>query len=395
MGEAIRGEHLPELTGLRGVAASLVWLYHTWTEAGSPPWAPVGIPLGWVASAGWVGVDVFFVLSGFVMQWAWGDSAAWRRGTATWRDFATRRVLRILPAYYVQFAVLIALAWAVGFGPALRWGDLIAHAALVHQFFPGFSQSFNPVWWTLPLELQFYLVFPLLTLVAPRVGWRALVATAIGSSLLWRTAGLLAPSLIGATELQRFVAMNQLPGRIDQFVLGMAVAHLCRGNRGEGGRRAVLFAGGGAAGGLLIAMALAPARGAFGPWVDVPATVLLGLLCAATVWGAVRAGAVAKVLAARIPRFLGDISYSLYLWHVIVLWALVSVNARHHFAGPTVLATLVGAPLVLTASFCSWRWIEIPGMALRRRLPWTARRAGCGPGHDGRSAGFAPEHRRP
>jgi peptidoglycan/LPS O-acetylase OafA/YrhL len=361
--------HIRAITGLRGLAAVMVWSFHAFIAA------RLECP---ACSAGWVGVDIFFVLSGFVMMWAWGDTGRWQRSlTSTWLQYAARRVLRIFPAYYLQFAVLLALAWSIGFGPALRWGDIISHALMMQGMVESHSQSFNPVWWTLSIEFQFYLVFPAMLWCIHRLGAARFLAAAFVVAIVWRIAAALA--VPDDQYMREFWLVNQLPGRLDQFAIGMVVATLVKS-------RAVLsvkprgFSTDWFALGLLWACAILFKSLTAGKWMDPAFAVgntVTGAVCGLLIYMVVsQSTSLNRALSSKVGIFLGDISYSLYLWHVIVVWGLETINARQHLAMSQWSIVATSIPLILLVSYSSWRWIEKPGMAFRlsRRgsLRWRA-----------------------
>ena len=118
---------------------------------------------------GWLGVPLFFVLSGYLLSTQLGSGTLNReRVVRFWR----RRFLRIYPGVWLQLAIL-ALAAAAGIAivpelSALQWG---ANALLLVSFPDAIAPPANKVYWTLPIELTFYLVLPALVLVQRRVHW--------------------------------------------------------------------------------------------------------------------------------------------------------------------------------------------------------------------------------
>ncbi|RFC33462.1 MAG: Acyltransferase family protein [Candidatus Nitrotoga sp. SPKER] len=176
---------LPELTGIRGLAALWVWLYHSWFVAGSPPvyLTSIGLKLTPFFSIGWIGVDLFFVLSGFVLVWPFLGLDA---RPFSFSEFMHRRALRVLPAYYFQLALLIAAATAGFMWQLPSWENTFSHVLLLHNFDEKWSSAINGPWWTLPIEWQFYLIFPLLISLLPRFGaWHMLVYLS-AIMLAWR-----------------------------------------------------------------------------------------------------------------------------------------------------------------------------------------------------------------
>src|SRR5437870_557283 len=158
------------LDGLRGIAILMVMLYHQTVMVGS-----TGIDrfVGFWTLSGWIGVDLFFVLSGFLITGILSDS---KGATGYFRNFYARRVLRIFPLYYgvVAFSLLILpyiphwklenLARIKGdelwYWTYLSNFSIAAHAAFRHGILD--------VSWSLSIEEQFYLMWPLLVLLLSR-----------------------------------------------------------------------------------------------------------------------------------------------------------------------------------------------------------------------------------
>jgi peptidoglycan/LPS O-acetylase OafA/YrhL len=200
---------LDAVDAMRGVAILLVVIYH----AGPLGWrVPPHRPDGWLAlpslGAAWlavpllhfgfVGVHAFFVLSGFCIHFR----AARARHDPTvaplaLRHFFLRRFWRIYPPYWIAlglFGVVVPVC-ARAFGataPRPDWSDLGLHALMLHAFSAKTIFSINPAFWSLATEEQFYVAYPLLALGLARFGPRRVLAAALGLSLAWRAAVLVA-----------------------------------------------------------------------------------------------------------------------------------------------------------------------------------------------------------
>src|SRR5215469_9584957 len=164
-----RREEVRALTGLRGIAATLVALYHI-----NPELRGYGA-FGRIVGRGYLWVDLFFVLSGFVLALNYGARFAHGWRSDTWRDFLLRRVARIYPLYVVLFAGSAAYM-AVGLGqsyalPLLPYptlshpvADGAANLFMVQSW--GVGPSFDGTAWSLSAEWAAYLLFPLLASLA-------------------------------------------------------------------------------------------------------------------------------------------------------------------------------------------------------------------------------------
>ena len=378
-------ERLPALTGLRGLAALWVLVFHAWALSGAAAHglpAPVEALLG----AGWLGVDVFFVLSGFLLARGLGEALAIGGHRPDWRGFALMRMARILPAYYAQLMVFALPATAVLLTPAIAWvpasiGEGIAHGLLWLNAWPWVPAHLGP-WWSLPVEAGFYAALPLLWWAwgGARRMLGLLLATAC-LAVAWR----FAMHDVASIE-QRIGWSEHLPGRKVQFVTGMALAWWTT----HGGREVDGAASVGsrwcadatvllAFGALVLLPQLGGDRAYVGivdgrPWTwfwpvitAVPVAVLLASLVGAP------SGRVARLLASAPLMALGTVSFGLYLWHYPVQWALRAALGGY-VPSSWGLAGFVGASLFLSLAVAALSWwaIERPVLAAARR--WRARR---------------------
>jgi peptidoglycan/LPS O-acetylase OafA/YrhL len=229
-----RGEHIPVLDGLRGVAIALVLVYHFSQAAGVPKESK-----GWfahIAGVGWSGVDLFFVLSGFLITGILYDI---KESPTYFRSFFARRILRIFPLYYglliVVFGIipLVAPSLAAEAQPvADRQGWLWAYGAnfCLAREGPG---SLTAGWcrlshfWSLAVEEHFYLVWPLVVYLLGRrsllyfCGAVMVVALTLRVALVW--AGRSPMAIVVLT-----------PCHMDTLALGAFVALAARGPGGLG-----------------------------------------------------------------------------------------------------------------------------------------------------------------
>ncbi|WP_395792961.1 acyltransferase family protein [Aquimonas sp.] len=356
--------YLPAVTGLRGVAALWVLLFHLYDLShradigwGSFVFAPL-------LTSGYLGVDLFFVLSGFLLAPAFIDGA--RRAQGLW-PFWRNRLRRVLPALWAQLVILLAIAavWGAGLPPL---GEIAAHFSLSFNLW-GNESAINGVYWSLPVEWNFYMVLPLMALVFRGSARRALAGVlvflllAIGFRLLcvWSVHRYGADGLV----LARWII--QLPGRLDQFGFGMAAAWLLlRHPPSPALARTLAWSG------LIAALALAALASELGnfvvelglPWVWL-FSALIALAFAALMLGASAdpRGAVARGLQWWPLAWLGMVSYSLYLWHAPLLYLF-----NHWFARPAgLLDCVLLAALSMAVAGVSYRFIERPFLGARAR----------------------------
>jgi peptidoglycan/LPS O-acetylase OafA/YrhL len=344
----------PEIEGLRGVAVLLVVLFHA---------GVVAIP------GGFIGVDVFFVISGFLIT---GLLIREREQTGGVRlaTFYARRVRRLLPAGMLTLACTLVASFAIlspldlpsaagdGAAAALSVGNVRFALAAGDYFASVESPSPFLHFWSLAVEEQFYLVWPALILLAGR-GSRPRLGAGLALGLVF--VGSLVANVV-VTDIAVNWAFYSLPTRAWQLALGGLVA---LGIRRLGAIPDAIRATAGWAGlALLLGAAFLldgsiayPGLFALAPTLGSAALILSGT----------SAGGPGGVLSTAPIRFLGRISYSLYLWHwpILVLSAAAAEGAR-----PATASALLVAVAVVVA-WLSWRFVEEP---FRVRFPTLARR---------------------
>ncbi|MFF2901838.1 acyltransferase family protein [Streptomyces sp. NPDC057966] len=355
------GRRLPSLTGMRFLAALLVFLYHA---ADARVFADQGVSEGFsaaVGKAGTVGVSFFFVLSGFVLTWTArpGDTA---------RRFWRRRMAKIFPNHLVTWAVVLVLV--LFGGRALDLGTALVNLLLLQAWVPSFEVLFsmNDVSWSLSCELFFYLAFPVLLPLIARIRPSRLWAWAGGVVAAVVCVPLLAELLPGPAglDIYSFWLVYALPPmRCLEFVLGILMARIVLTGRWTS------FVGLAPAGLLAVAGYLLALR--------VPQ--LYGVVAATVVPLAliVPAAAVADLQGRRSPFrgaamvWLGEVSFAFYLLHRLVLTSSHrALGAERTWGTPTAVALLVAALVIaLALAAALHRLVERPSMRL---IAGTARR---------------------
>ncbi|GHF42988.1 acyltransferase [Seohaeicola zhoushanensis] len=293
------------ITGLRAIAATMVVIIHTGAFV---DFGPVGRS---ITDAGKYGVDIFFVISGFTIAKTYAEAR-------DYRSYLTRRIMRIVPLYWMMISVAIAL-WATGAFPPTPWMEelgaqpdlynYLMHLSLLSYFDYRVANSLLGVEWTIPVEVFWYACLPLLL---PLV--RSLRGTvAIGLVMLVLTAS---PAWVAKKTLGSSLAVKWSPiahGHL--FLVGALTYHLRERQRSAPSVRAALWAGG------------ALALGALALCIPFDGRSALLALCTAVLIVFVtpaRAGYVAHILTPRPMLFLGSISYSIYLVHYLVVHVLGS-----------------------------------------------------------------------
>lgn len=344
----VRRPPLPSLTGLRFLAALLVFFFHiTLFDSPIPPNDPInpfadeGLARGleWLfGKAGYLGVSFFFVLSGFVLTWSSVEGEPMR---AFWR----RRVLKIFPNHVVVFvAAMILFAGATT--PVSGW---LANLFLVHSLSPDPTVyvNVNPPAWTLCSELLFYLLFPLIIRAVRRIAdnrlwfWAAVMVVAmvavqvVNLTLVPDTPK--SPITPISTTQFWFGYIFPLP-RLFEFVLGMLLARAVI--KGRVPRIGLLPAALSVPVGYAAALAL-PFVFGFVVATIVPVSLVILAWATADVEGR------PSGLRGRVATWLGEISFGFYLCQGVVIFYGRTLLPTGPFPTPTGLAV---AALLFTAT---------------------------------------------
>lgn len=363
--------HLAVLDGLRGVSILLVLLHHyalfgLFPYRGPKPELLVKVLQPFAARGHW-GVHLFLIISGFCLYLPIARRSQQVRDV-NWKEFFRRRVLRIVPAFYV--ALPFAVYFAVNQDLAVGLPDILAHLLLVHHLFPWVA-NINGSFWTLSLEFQLYFLMPLMLLMAQRIGiaktFIAICGLAIVyRSVLWWSAG-------GVDErLTRSLAYSAI-ARAPEFMLGVALAAAYTQGYFDSWTRKTT--------GLLMAilpLALATALyasspGDFAPFADLGATLFLGLF----VCLALARTIVAKILCARPFVYFGLASYSIYLVHqplIKPVFTIVTERMQNLW-----VASAFCLLIVTVTSAVFYFLIERPALRLRAAKATPAVSATAGP----------------
>jgi peptidoglycan/LPS O-acetylase OafA/YrhL len=355
MAQDATGRNLTSIQILRGIAALLVVFHH---YVGTSVQRGFAIPGLEGAAVGNAGVDIFFVISGFIMEYTVG-AHAYRGGDRT--IFIVRRIIRIVPLYWVLTTV--------AFLAAVFWKGAITSRPTTEQFLwslillPGVNGIGHvdyviPMAWTLAYEFYFYAIFACLLGVSPKV---RLVSQAII---------FFASTLIGSV----FAPASPLLGMVTnpllfEFLVGCLLAQLVRSGWALDGRLAT---------GLIVAASTIFVFELKRDTSDSVVRLLIwGVPAAMLVYGAVLGKREARSMLAMAFGHIGDISYSLYLSHffVIALFAkLYSAWATTFPISPWMAAIALFGLCLLGAQFCyalierpSRIWLQQRFDAYRRR----------------------------
>jgi peptidoglycan/LPS O-acetylase OafA/YrhL len=307
------------IQGLRALACLLVVAYHALEACGRrsiEAWPN-----------GSAGVDLFFVISGFVML---ASSARLRAQPGGWRVFMARRLERIVPLYWLLTLAKLCITLASpGLTPGTRpdaWNVVASLLFIPSRDAAGLIRPLLPVGWTLNFEMLFYLVFAgslALRLHPLKLLLPVLVPLGL-AGFFWQESW---PALLSFAN-----------GLVLEFCFGVALAAMLQrcGRPGPAASAALLLAGA-----VLLMVIVPTGNWRFAGW---------GLPGAMMVAGAV---GLEDALAARLPQpllILGDASYAIYLSHLFVMPVLAHALLRLHLAVGLALAALMGLGIVVSAA---------------------------------------------
>jgi peptidoglycan/LPS O-acetylase OafA/YrhL len=357
---AVAPSRILELDGLRAFAILPVILHHSW---------PKGSSTGFLGEAGWMGVDLFFVLSGYLIT---GILLKTVRETKGYRNFLIRRSLRIFPLYYLCLALFAAVAFARQdpWAAMKDWGGVGWFVVYLGNIRAAWVNHLPPVLsfatlWSLQVEEQFYLFFPIaVMLFSTRNLKRFLIACIVAAPALRSFLVLFVPhSAIAGYAL--------MPCRMDALAMGGLLAVAFRsGERPRAAIPRLAFLIGGAASAAIFWAALLrqPEGTANDPWMRAVGYSAIDFTCASLLyWVLVSpASGLSRILRWRALVYTGQIAYGLYLLHEPASWTARKLlgNVETHSA--------LSVPITLVASFVaaalSWRFFESPFLAWKERF---------------------------
>lgn len=356
-GDADVNNRIDQLDAIRGVASFTVVLHHLYLVVPMLPLLLKYSPLR-VLVNGHAPVILFFVLSGFVLALPY-----WSGTSGTYRTFMTRRFFRIYIPYLMAIIVSVTadalfangsipgiVAWQSGISIPL----LVEH--IVFLYIPD-TQAFNNVIWSLVHEMRISLIFPLIVIIAQRFSWRLNMIVCFLLSILQAGKGVLAfPDAIASlAETMHYASM---------FIMGALIAKNRERlievyvNWSRFSKWSVLFA-------AFFLYSYSTVINSVFLGLGLPNEFVVSDYAAAAASGvmivyALGSAKLANFLLLRPLLFLGKISYSLYLYHIVVLFSLSylfheKIPGSILYAG-TILLSLIFATL-------SWKYIERPAIA--------------------------------
>jgi peptidoglycan/LPS O-acetylase OafA/YrhL len=369
---------MPVLDGIRGTAILAVLLFHFFTPENRDGLANAAV--SWLFSYGALGVDLFFVLSGFLITGILYDA---RADEHYFRNFYMRRLLRIFPLYY---GVLVIIFFVAPLIPELRGSeltDLATHQSWAWLYavniylaiHDGWVLSYIEHFWSLAVEEQFYLIWPLavwLLAAKPRIFLTFAFIVAAASFV-----GRIAAALAGAGPV---VLEVLTPFQLDALAIGGFFAVFLRQPGGESGARRLVVPLALAGLGLLVIQYSARHFTSRGNLLESVRHGAFHLLLAALLLKGVLAPASSRwmrILLSRPLSFLGKYSYGLYVYHHFLSYYFSShhtdltLAARLGCSNMTalVLQALVGIAISIVLAWLSYEFFEKHFLRLKRYWP--------------------------
>lgn len=346
--------NLNALTGLRFIAAAAIVWHHAPPDFGLPD------PVPYLVN----GVSFFFILSGFILAYRYPRLADWRAV----RTYLLARVSRIWP---LHFATLLLTTVVIGLPIDMAW---ISNALLMQSWVPlqYYYYSGDPVSWSISAELFFYICFPLIIFK-----WRKYFPYSIGASIalgavciaiVWRYH---LPDLSETAPNATALLYINPAARLLEFVLGIATCSIwqavSRMNLERPGRLGWTLSEIGSVLTTLLLLQLPLPLGPTTLWFQN--LISLPGFCLVIIVFAIQRGILSNLLATRPAVLLGEISFAIYLFHIILIWWYQDTWAPIR-PDPDYLALAIFIVGTLALSWSSWLLIEIPCRdAIRGRRP--------------------------
>jgi len=349
---------------LRAFAALTVLTYHViklfqWNDF------PTSWPLAWF-QIGWMGVDLFFVISGFVVALV-AMQLFRRHGNNFYKVFIIRRLARIAPLYYFTGLIfLIFITPQLFVNPNFYTVHLPLHLSFLHNVTVQTHGSINGVNWSIGTEMQFYLLILLLTpWIARTSPWRILILFTLASWCYRLTIFYFLEMSEENNSHIRFIYLTQLLGMLDEFGFGIFLAKIVIDKKFAEKENIklknwlVLF--------FSVALMtvicyvtlhllwLGAGNYWHNPWLSILWRTMAGLSACSLIWVAIYLQKFFSKTVAFPLFYLGEISYGIYLWHLPVIMSVKKLTYLNHVQ---TLILVLGLTLLL--SIFSWHFLEKP-----------------------------------
>ncbi len=347
---------------LRGVAVIGVIVYHFYVLLGLMHLSS----FPYVHAFGLLGVPLFFIISGYLIYKSIDRNIDKRGEKKGLINYFLHRLFRILPAYYFNLFVVLIIA-ALMLDSKLLYSTAFLKQILSNLTFTSYfihkssGFGFNGAYWTLNIEMLWYLVAPLLFLFAKQT--KVLVTLAMLSLIyLWGLEQGLLDSFFGLDkaakyyELELFYLSTQLPGQINYFIAGILIYKYAISPQFLQAKYIFIFV-------MALFVLYVGINGYYGITSSFLIVQLFTLLVAALLFILLYA---TKIKGFFFLEWIGKISYSLYLWHMPILFVMkkTSIFTYLSLSSSVALFTIV----LLTISSLSYYLIEEGGFELRKKI---------------------------
>ena len=363
----VQGPRIGFINGLRGLSILAVIYHHMFAErtpAGTGAIRVGGLTLLPYAplANGFLGVNLFFILSGFVLYLPYASGRRTMARGEDYRRFYVHRFRRIMPLYYLFVAVALVTV-APPSAMVDPWKQLFLMATATFPFKASwFLPRENPDLWSLGVEIWFSVAFPVVLLACRRWGLKPVLVGSIVVGLVARYVGV---TRFAATNFPPGPLKDGLFGRLDDFVVGMLLCevHLAGPRIGAAGRSARIGVG------LVLLLGACWLKDyvllGMLPAAAVPlqnSLVQLSMLAMMPALSADEGGLARRLLSTRPLQLVGMMCYSIYLWHHVAIPAV--------WGGPAVPDARLAmyAVVVAAISALSYRYIEFGGERDPRKL---------------------------
>jgi peptidoglycan/LPS O-acetylase OafA/YrhL len=326
------GTHIDILDGFRGLAILLVMWFHIWQQS----WLGAEIKIfglnlnfDFIPRTGFLGVELFFFISGFVLFYPYARSIFEGTKSPTLKKYAYRRFIKIVPTYYLSLFVMILLPLNFRIGDGKEsFIYIIKHLFFINSLTPDtFFDNINGVLWSLSVEVQFYLIFPILVFFMK--GFRSVFVIFITTNIF----AIMYRNYYNLRPYEISFMFNQLPGVIDIFIGGMITCYLVVWARNKfifNKIHKTVFV-------VLSLLSLVSFfymvsqfnRDALQIWQSSNRQYFVFLFMGMMGFGCLSSGFWRKIVANKILVFLSIVSYNLYIWHDYILLQLLKYRIPH------------------------------------------------------------------
>lgn len=318
---AAGGKHIAVLDGLRGIAILwVVWFHFYGFSLLVPAFNLYGlrVDFSFIPQSGFLGVVLFFFISGFVLFYPYARTLFEGNPEQTLKQFAYRRAIKIIPSYYLSLLLLVGLGHWLFFPPKDTPWQTLMHIFFIHNFTTNTLMGINAVYWSLAVEVQFYLLFPAICFLFYRKPWlTAVIMCGVAVIYRWWSSSC-------CSQIDQYLEY-QVPAYLDVFASGMLCAYSfvrIRAKKPEWANRsdwATVIAL------IFVVLLTVFVRNNYAPyWMSSAPNhpeyflylslmffgVALSSMFASPIWR--------RLLANPILLFFAVISYNLYLYHVIL-----------------------------------------------------------------------------